>query len=111
MESKINENKNFSSSFISFEKKDSDTLCIKPSKNKKIQNFFLTKSKSSWIKIEWLSDNLKKYSQSFYQEMFELHPLERGKVVMFGEDVNSPRWHRSYLRIPTQDIGMERSFM
>ena len=87
------------------------TLHIKPSETKKKQTIFLTKSNSAWITIEWISEELREYSQTYYQEMFYLHPIERGKVVMFGEEVNSPRWHRSYLKIPTQDIRKERSFM
>jgi len=90
---------------------NTQVLHVKPSTTKKSQKIFLTKSKSAWITIEWISEELREYSQVRYQEMFNLHPIERGKVVMFGEDVISPRWHRSYLKIPTENINEERSFM
>lgn len=93
------------------EKMETETLYVKPCETKKTQKIFLTKSNSAWITIAWISNELKKYSQTHYQEMFDLHPIERGKVVMFGEEVNSPRWHRSYLKIPSHNIRKERSFM
>lgn len=88
-----------------------NTLYVMPSRQLKKQDIFLTKSKSAWITIEWLSAELQEYSDMHYQELFELHPAERGKVVMYGKEVNSPRWHRSYLQIPNQHITDKKSFM
>ena len=87
-----------------------DTLYVMPAQEKKRQKIFLTKSHSAWIIIEWLSEELKEYTQANYQEMFDLHPSERGKVVMFETEVESPRWHRSYLKIP-RTIIPGKSFM
>ena len=71
----------------------------------------MTKSGSAWITIEWLSEELKEYSQINYEELFSLHPVERGKVIMFGQEIISPRWHRSYLKTPKRDTKAKRSFM
>ncbi|MBB6461313.1 alpha-ketoglutarate-dependent dioxygenase AlkB [Flammeovirga kamogawensis] len=88
-----------------------ETLSISPSLSKKNEKIYLTKSKSSWITIEWVTDELDKYSKCNYDEMFALHPSEKGKVVMYEKEVISPRWHRSYLMIPNRDQNAKRSFM
>ena len=63
------------------EKQDTIIYVI-PSKDTSYQTIYLTKSKSAWITITWLSDELINYSQNQYQSLFNLHPTERGKVVI-----------------------------
>lgn len=73
---------------------------IKPDKLKKEQIIYLTKSQSAWISITWLSEELLDYSRKNYEQLFALHPQERGKVVLYGDEIASQRWHKSYLNTP-----------
>lgn len=93
------------------EKQDT-ILYVIPSKDTSYQTIYLTKSKSAWITITWLSDELINYSQNQYQSLFNLHPIERGKVVMYDEEVQSSRWHKSYLHTPMRNlIHAKKSYM
>ena len=83
-----------------------------PNRNKQQQIIYLTKSKSAWITISWLSDELYEYTKNHYQLLFDLHPIERGKVVLHDIEVPSQRWHRSYLNTPMRNASHEkRSYM
>ena len=57
--------------------KEDTILYVIPSKDTSYQTIYLTKSKSAWITITWLSDELINYSQNQYQSLFNLHPTER----------------------------------
>ena len=96
---------------IEIEKVDT-ILYVIPSKDSSHQTIYLTKSRSAWITIAWLSDELINYSQNQYQSLFDLHPTERGKVVMYDEEVQSSRWHKSYMYTPMRNaIHAKKSYM
>jgi alkylated DNA repair dioxygenase AlkB len=76
---------------------------ITPSKNEPFTNIYLTENKSAWLTIEWLSDALFKYVRGHYQELFDLHPENRGKVILYDQEIQSSRWHRSYLKTPVRN--------
>jgi alkylated DNA repair dioxygenase AlkB len=82
-----------------------------PSIGVESSKIYLSANKLSWITIEWLSEDLVSYSKEHYQELFHIHPPERGKVVMYNAEVVSSRWHRSYLRQPERDSARKRSYM
>jgi hypothetical protein len=67
----------------------------------------LTKSKSAWIEIAKVPDELCTYAQSNFDTLFQLHPAERGKVIMgqncIHNETESTRWHASYLNTPKWD--------
>lgn len=76
----------------------------------------LTKSKSAWIEIAQLPNELCEYGQTNFETLFDLHPTERGKVIMKNEksanqEVESSRWHTSYLNTPKWDHLLESSYM
>lgn len=92
--------------------KDDTILYLIPSKDTSCQTIYLTKSKSAWITITWLSNKLIQYTQIQYQTLFDLHPIERGKVVMHDEEVQSSRWHKSYLNTPMLNANhAKKSYM
>lgn len=92
--------------------KDDTILYVIPSKDTICQTIYLTKSKSAWLTITWLSDELINYTQNKYQSLFNLHPVERGKVVMHDEEVQSLRWHKSYLNTPLRNENhAKKSYM
>lgn len=70
----------------------------------------LTKSGSAWLVIDRLPTELMKYSDDNYDELFDLHPDEMGKVMMENTEVTSFRWHQSYMNTPRRQ-GCERSYM
>jgi len=51
-------------------------------------------TKKSWLEEsvlpEWLDDGIP------FENMWQLHPTEYGKVMMFGKVVETPRWQQSY---------------
>ncbi len=86
-------------------------LYINPIKSKECSKIYLSENKSSWITIEFLSEELQNYSTHNYQTLFNLHPLQRGKVLMYNKEVESPRWHRSYLHQPEIEPNKKGSYM
>ncbi len=88
-----------------------EILNINPIKQTECTTIYLSKTKSSWLTIEWLSEELIMNAIKNYSELFNLHPKERGKVVMFNnEECESPRWHRSYLYQPERS-NQKSSYM
>ncbi len=61
-------------------------LYVIPSKQETLSTIYLSESKLSWITIEWLSEELLNYSTKNYEKLFSLHPLQRGKIVMFDNE-------------------------
>lgn len=88
-----------------------ELLDINPVKETEYTKIYLSESKSCWITIEWLSEELITYATENYQSLFAIHPLQRGKVVMNNEDIVSPRWHRSYLHQPVLGSTYKNSYM
>lgn len=76
---------------------------VKLSKDTAFRKIYLTEDKSAWLTMEWLSDTLFHYVQDHYQELFDLHPENRGKVILYNEEIQSSRWHRSYLETPVRN--------
>lgn len=70
----------------------------------------LTKSGSAWLVVDHLPEELSKYSDDNYAELFELHPEDVGKVMMGEKEVISSRWHKSYMKTPSRK-GSEKSYM
>ncbi|MBA3679632.1 MAG: alpha-ketoglutarate-dependent dioxygenase AlkB [Bacteroidetes bacterium] len=92
---------------------EEDLIFLNPSRDSDLKKIYLTKSKSVWIEIDWLSEELINYAEENYQDLFQLHPTERGRVVMYGKDNASFRWHRSYLNTPVFDLDLhgKKSYM
>lgn len=90
---------------------EKEIVCVNPSPKTKFSTIYLSANKSSWITIEWLSEELLAYATENYQSLFKLHPMQRGKVVMHNnEECESPRWHRSYLYQPER-YNQKSSYM
>ena len=60
----------------------------------------LTKTGSAKICISKLSDEMAQFTKENFDRMFNLHPEERGRVLMKNNEVESSRWHQSYLNTP-----------
>jgi alkylated DNA repair dioxygenase AlkB len=85
---------------------------IVPDRNKQHQIIYLTKSKSAWICISWISDVLIYFTKTHYQQLFNLRPAERGKVILYDNEVETYRWNKSYLKTPLyNDVHLKRSYM
>ena len=107
------------------EQMDTDTeLLEKPSTNNEILNYdpatlqqdksdiiHLTRDGSCWLKIEHLPTELAEYGLRCFDEMWQLHPEDRGKVMMHTGQVQSPRWHKSYLNTPKRNPDVRTSYM
>lgn len=69
----------------------------------------LTTSGSAYIKIDTLSNELIEYATNNFELLFNLHPKQRGRIIMRdrktseASEVESSRWHKSYLNTPTYD--------
>ncbi len=87
-------------------------LYVTPSKNAKLSKIYLSESKASWITIEWLSEELLVDATANYQALFDIHPPQKGKIVMYNDDeCVSPRWHRSYLYQTKREPASKTSYM
>ena len=65
---------------------------------------YLNTSKTSYLKIKYLPDNLKNYATENFNEMFDLHPETKHKIIMFLKEVEVHRWQQSYLNTPQYKI-------
>lgn len=52
---------------------------------------------SSWIQQGSLPEGIQ-YSQEEFQELWEAHPAELGKIKLFGKIIDTPRYQQTYLR-------------
>ena len=88
---------------------DEENSFMTLSKDMAFRKIYLTENKSTWLTIEWLSDGLFNYVENHYQELFDLHPESRGKVILYDEEIQSSRWHRSYLKTPVRNPNNTKS--
>jgi len=74
---------------------------------------YLNASKSAWVELGQLDEELSAYGSAEFQKLFDLHPAERGQVVMFNKNVESPRWHQSFGNTPKYNPSVHdaRSYM
>lgn len=95
----------------------SDNFCISinniiPDKTKNEEIIYLTKDKSAWLTISWLPENLIKYATENFANLYNQKPTERGKVVLYDDEINTQRWYKSYLQTPLRSaIHDNRSYM
>jgi alkylated DNA repair dioxygenase AlkB len=59
-----------------------------------------SESESSYLKIFDLPDDLKKYALANFDQMFNSHPPDRHRIIMFKQEHEVNRWQQSYLRTP-----------
>jgi hypothetical protein len=74
---------------------------------------YLNETKTSYIKIGRLPEDLKTYTINNFDEMFSLHPLKRHKIIFYRKELEVHRWQQSYLQTPNHemDILNKRSYM
>lgn len=53
-------------------------------------------TETSWLDSFYLPDDLKP-SKDGFQEIWDLHPEERSKVVIYGKEQTVPRYQKSYI--------------
>ena len=83
-----------------------------PDKNVAQQTIYLTRSKSAWLTITWLTEALMEYSKKNFHHLFEMHPAQRGNVILYGNEVSTQRWYKSYLQTPVRsEAYTNRSYM
>ena len=80
---------------------------------------YLNNDKTSWITISELPIYLKNYAHNNFDSLFDLHPQDKGKVLVFNKDRENPewneincfRWHKSYLNTPSFNKNSYKSYM
>ncbi|CAD0082027.1 unnamed protein product [Aureobasidium vineae] len=75
------------------------------------QQINLSDDGASYITMNTLPEDLKTYGANAFDTLFNLHPEERGRVQMQTGEVESPRWHKSYLNTPAHDPALHYSYM
>lgn len=71
----------------------------------------LDKCSKSQVHIDTLPEDLINLSVREFNNMFNLHPESRGKVIMSNYNVNTSRWHQSYLNTPEYKPDIGHSYM
>lgn len=72
---------------------------------------------SAWLKIHELPTDLADHLRSKFSELFDLHPQERGVVIMKHASQDTPgdyickRWFQSYLNTPKWNPDLKTSYM
>lgn len=72
----------------------------------------LNESGTSYITIDYLSDELKEKGITTFENMWKLHPEDKHKIIRFEEEMQVFRFSKSYLNTPTDlsDIS-KKSYM
>lgn len=65
----------------------------------------------SSISLYKLPESLIKYSNENFDKIYQLHPIENGKIIMDGTEVTSTRYHKSYLCTPDYDSKKHITYM
>jgi hypothetical protein len=71
----------------------------------------LTEDGTSWIELEWIPSELSNFASECFKELFDLHPKDQGKIIMYDKELLSYRWHQSYLHTPARDPVYKHSYM
>lgn len=79
---------------------DEKILLIDPRDIKEPTTLFLDEEQASWIRIEHLPDELKKYSLENFDVMFNEHPEQKGKIIFYKLEMEAHRYYQSYLNTP-----------
>lgn len=58
---------------------------------------YINLSDQSYITINQIPEYL---SHVNFNDLFDLHPIDRHKIIMYGEEIICPRWQKSYLNTP-----------
>jgi alkylated DNA repair dioxygenase AlkB len=75
---------------------------------------YLNFSKTSYIKISCLPEDLRRYAIDNFSEMFDLHPTERHNIILRMKQVEVYRWQQSYLNTPPhydEEVLRRKSYM
>jgi alkylated DNA repair dioxygenase AlkB len=71
----------------------------------------LSDNGASYITLDTLPLDLKAYGTDAFDTLFNLHPEQRGKIQMKSGELESPRWHKSYLNTPSPNPATHFSYM
>ena len=83
---------------------------------------FLNKSKTAWITINYLPQEIIKYASKNYSKLFDLHPIHRHRVAhrkyldenndtYIDTDSICSRYQSSYGKTPKQNLKLSLSYM
>jgi alkylated DNA repair dioxygenase AlkB len=74
---------------------------------------YFRNSNNAFIRKSYLPNNLINYSVVNFNEMYQLHPENRHCIVMYGQDIVSERYSKSYLKTPscTPELIEKHSYM
>lgn len=80
---------------------------------------YLNYNKSSWITISKIPIYLQKYAFNNFDKLFNLHPKNKGNVLVYNKNKDNPkwneiecfRWHKSYLNTPIFNPNSNKSYM
>jgi alkylated DNA repair dioxygenase AlkB len=83
------------------------------SKDMKKVKIYLNVDKSAYLVITHLPEKLETYGLDYFKEMFDLHPKEKHKIIMYEKEVEVNRYQQSYLKTPliTDDLLKRQSYM
>ena len=79
--------------------------------NENTNNHYLNDGGSSFISLTELSDDLKFMSENIFDDLFELKPKVKNKVIVHDMEIDVNRHYMSYLTIPKYDETEDRSYM
>lgn len=69
--------------------------------NENIDKIYLNKTKTAWIQILELPEELKEYGRNNFDNLMNLKPNNKCKIIMFGKELNVNRYQQCYLNTPT----------
>lgn len=75
------------------------------------EKLYLDNEKKSWIITSTLPNELKKYATDNFDALFNLHPINKGSVIVHNTMVDVNRWYTSYMNTPKWDLKSGYSYM
>ena len=81
--------------------KKTPTLCkVIKVKDRQPRVFQLNEEGTAYITIEYLPEDLLIQGLHNFHQLFDLHPKNRHKIIMYEKEVEVPRYSQSYLHTP-----------
>ena len=71
---------------------------------------YLNDKEDTYLNINKISNDLIKYGNDNFNELFDLHPNDLGIITKDSKDIISNRYHKSYLFTPKYDNNIFKSY-
>ena len=73
--------------------------------DEQVGNIYLDHDQTSFITLHRLPQTLVQYGMDHFEELYQLHPQKRHRVVTWEKELEVKRWQQSYMHTPEIDTS------